>query len=274
MGRDADRCRILIAYTSDMTRKFLASMALLLAAPALFAAVSVSLAPPYVEKVVRPGAKLQDSITYMNESDTPMMVTVDFADFGVDEAGQVVEMPTGTDQATLARYLRVSPLKVRVEPGGRTIFRYSMTAPESFGQLRTQIFFSSTPIVPGAANQVLFVARMGVPLYVENINAKPASLKVHEVKWERDDARTLILRLQVTNEGERNIRSNGYLQVRSKNGEFAKTFPFNETNEPVLPGQKRDWRIGFGPVPEGELTLDLRFATSPRTMFEEKYQLE
>lgn len=260
-----------------MTRKLLLSFALLLAAVnSNGAGVSVSLAPPFVEKLVRPGAKLQDSIIYMNESETPMMVTVDFADFAVDESGQVQEMPTGTDPSTLARYLRVSPLKVRVEPQARAVFRYNVTAPESFAQLRTQIFFSSTPIVPEAPNQVLFVARLGVPLYVESTAAKPASLKVHEVKWERskDDPSELILHLQVTNEGERNIRSNGYLQVRSKNGDFSKTFPFNDSNEPVLPGQKRDWRLGFGPIPAGELSLSLRFATSPRSMFEENYEVE
>lgn len=244
----------------------------LLAVPA-HPAVSVSLAPPFIEKLMPAEGKLQDTITYTNDSDTPMLVTVDFADFAVTEAGEVTEMPSGTDVSSLARSIRVSPSKIEVPPGGRTLFRYSVDAPAEFTQLRSQIFFSSMPIVESAPNQVLFVARMGIPIYVENVKALPADIKVHELKWERagESGERLVLKALVTNEGERNIRPTGFLEVRSKDGEFAQTFPFNEGNEPVLPGQKREWTLTFGPVPGGELSLDLRFATGPRAMFQERY---
>ena len=237
------------------------------------AAISVSLAPPYIEKLMPAGGRLQDTISYTNESDTPMMVTVDFADFAVSDAGEVSETPSGTDVSSLARSIRISPTKIEVPPGGRTQFRYSIHAPEKFTQLRSQIFFSSTPIVERAPNQVLFVARMGIPIYVENAKAVPADIKVHEVKWERagESGESLVLKALVSNEGERNIRPTGFLEVRSRDGEFAHTFPFNEGNEPVLPGQKREWTMSFGPVPGGELSLDLRFASGPRAMFQERY---
>jgi hypothetical protein len=260
-----------------MNRKtLLASLTVcLLVGSSLSAAVNVTLAPPFIEKLVRPGTKLNDTIVYTNNSDEAMEVSVDFADFTVNEKGEVAEMPSGTDATTLARYLRISPMKIQVEPGGRAMFRYSLAAPAEFNHLRTQIFFSSKPIVEDKPNQVLFIARMGIPLYLESTSAKAPSIKVHEVKWERssDDPSILNLHLLVTNEGERIIRPTGYLQVRSSDGNFSKNFNFNEGNEPVLPGQKRNWRLGFGPVPGGDLSLDLRFATSPRTMFEEKYQI-
>ena len=259
-----------------MTRKLalvlLTSLTILHAVPAL-AAVSVSLAPPYIEKLMPAGGKLQDTISYTNESDTPMMVTVDFADFAVSDTGEVSEMPSGTDVSSLAKAIRISPAKIEVPPGGRTLFRYTVDAPEQFTQLRSQIFFSSTPIVESAPNQVLFIARMGIPIYVENAKAVPADIKVHEVKWERagESGESLVLKALVSNEGERNIRPTGFLEVRSRDGEFAHTFPFNEGNEPVLPGQKREWTMSFGPVPGGELSLDLRFASGPRAMFQERY---
>ncbi|HUF16971.1 MAG TPA: hypothetical protein VMS12_02875 [Thermoanaerobaculia bacterium] len=263
-----------------MTKKLILLSAVLLLSVlspgSLTAAVSVSLSPPYIEKLMPSGGKLQDTISYTNDSDTPMLVTVDFADFGVSATGEVSEMPSGTDVTSLARSIRISPSKIQVPPGGRTFFRYSVTAPEEFTQLRSQIFFSSTPIVESAPNQVLFVARMGIPIYVENVKAQPADIKVHEVKWERsgENNESLVLKAVVTNEGERNIRPSGFLEVRSQDGRFAQTFPFNEGNEPVLPGQKREWTLSFGPVPGGELSLDLRFAIGPRAMFRERYTVQ
>ncbi len=251
-------------------------VSLLLVAPsALYAAVSVSLSPPFIEKLMPAGGKLQDTISYTNDSDTPMLVTVDFADFAVSDTGEVSEMPSGTDATSLARSIRISPSRIQVPPGGRTSFRYSVTAPEEFTQLRSQIFFSSTPVVEDAPNQVLFVARMGIPIYVENVKAAPADIRVHELKWERagDNDERLVLKARVSNEGERNLRPSGFLEVRSKDGEFAQTFPFNEGNEPVLPGQKREWILSFGPVPGGELSLNLRFSTAPRGMFQERYSI-
>lgn len=263
-----------------MTRKLIlpiSALSIVCLSPAtLQSAVSVSLSPPYIEKVMASGGKLQDTISYTNDSDTPMLVTVDFADFAVSDTGEVSEMPSGTDVSSLARSIRISPSKIQVPPGGRTFFRYSVTAPEEFTQLRSQIFFSSTPVVESAPNQVLFIARMGVPIYVENVNAQPAAVKVHEVKWERtgENNESLVLKTVVTNEGERNIRPAGFLEVRSKDGEFAQTFPFNEGNEPVLPGQKREWTLSFGPVPGGELSLNLRFSIAPRAMFQERYTVQ
>lgn len=232
--------------------------------------LSVALAPPIIEKSIRAGTTLRDRISYTNRSDQPLMVSVDFADFDVDEQGEVQEMPAGTDPSTLTRYIRITPLSIRVQPGRQIFFRYTVSAPPEFTQLRTQVFFSSRPVVPEGTNQVVFVARMGIPLYVENLSARPASLKVAELKWERlaEKSDTLAVKMRITNEGERNIRPTGFCEVRSTDGSFVKSFPFNDGREPLLPGQKRDWRLSMAPVPEGALAVKLRFTDSPRTNFE------
>lgn len=232
--------------------------------------LSVALAPPIIEKSVRAGTTLRDRISYTNRSDQPLMVSVDFADFGVDEKGEVQEMPAGTDPSTLARYIRITPLSIRVQPGRQIYFRYTVNAPPEFTQLRTQVFFSSRPVVTEEPNQVVLVARMGIPLYVENLSARPASLKVAELKWERPPGKsdTLDLKMRITNEGERNIRPTGFCEVRSTDGSFVQSFPFNDGREPLLPGQKREWMLSMAPVPAGALTARLRFTDSPRTNFE------
>jgi hypothetical protein len=236
-------------------------------------AVSVSLSPPFIEKLARPSGRLSDTIALTNGSLFPVDVSVDFADFRVSDRGEVEEMPPGVDPSSLASHLHITPLTLRVNPKQRAYFRYTVETPAEFRQLREQIFFTSVPVVPNAANQVVFVPRLGVPLYVENISAKPPAVHVDSVKWSRPSNDALELELDVRNDGERNIRPKGFVEVRSIRGTFSSTFPFNRGNEPLLPAQRRHWPLRFNPVPAGDLSVRLHFETSPRAAFDQQYRL-
>ena len=114
------------------------------------------------------------------------------------------------------------------------------------------------------------VERMGVPIYVENVKSERARLRVNTLEWDRPEDRPDQLRLRavVTNEGGRNIRPTGYVQVRGASGKYEQTFEFNEGREPILPGQKRRWEFYFGPVADEELAVKLRLTTSHRGSYE------
>ncbi|MFQ5718295.1 MAG: hypothetical protein ACE5IK_01990 [Acidobacteriota bacterium] len=234
------------------------------------AGMSLAIVPPFVEKIVPAGSKLVDTVAYTNTGDEVVIVSVDFADFGVTENGDVTEQPPGTEPKSLVRNLRVSPMEVRVVPNQQVFFRYSVATPADFTQMRSMLYLSSRPEAVPGANQVQVVARMGVPIYVENIKATPADLRIETLEWERvpDHPDTVLLHLAVVNQGERNIRPAGYVHVLSTDRRFEETFEFNEGREPVLPGQKRRWEQQFGPVPDGELALKLRLTTSDRHSFD------
>jgi hypothetical protein len=202
------------------------------------------------------------------------MVQVDFADFAVDASGQVFEQPPGSVEDSLVPHMRMSPTSIRVLPDQRVFLRYSIETPQDFDQLRAMVFVSSIPDIEPGGNKVRVVARMGVPIYVENRKAKPARLEIESAEWDRSpETDSLRLRLVVSNEGERNIRPQGYVHVKSRDGKFNQTFDFNQGREPVLPGQKRRWEQNFGPVPEGELEVKLRMASSARASFEVEAQV-
>jgi hypothetical protein len=167
-------------------------------------------------------------------------------------------------------------MQARVAPSQEVFFRYSVATPEEFDQLRAMVFLSSHPEVPPGANQVQVVARLGVPIYVENVKSERAKLRVDELEWDRPEDRPDQLRLRATvvNEGGRNIRPTGFVQVRGTSGKYERTFEFNEGNEPVLPGQKRRWELYFGPVAEEELAVKLRMTTSHRTSYEAEASIE
>jgi len=245
---------------------------LLLAGSRATAGVSIAIVPPYAEKLVAGGTSVSDTISFTNRGSEPVLVSVDLSDFRVGDQGDVSEEPPGSQDTSLVPYLRISPTSMRVAPNQQASFRYVVETPEEFRQLRAMLYFSSLPETPAKANQVRIVPRMGVPLYVENTKAGQASLRVDHLEWQRsaESPDQLLLELTTENQGARNIRPTGFVSVRTRDGKFERSFPFNEGREPVLPGQMRQWRLAFGPVPTGELDVQLRVATSLRTSYESR----
>lgn len=231
-------------------------------------AVSVSLVPPYVEKVVPPGRRVTDTISYTNEGDRPVRVSISVSDFEVSDTNEVIERSPGTHPATLAPYLRVTPTSLRVSPGERVYFRYSVEAPDDFTHLRAMVFFVTRPeLAEDRPPQVVFVARMGVPVYVESPRAPQTDLQIGELDWQRSDDGQLALRFSAANEGGRIFRPRGEVEIRSRDGRFRETYPLNAGLEPVLPHHVRQWERRFGPVPGGELSVRLHIETSPRKRY-------
>ena len=244
------------------------------AAPAR--AVSASIAPPVIEKEARPGQLVQDTISYTNNGAEFVTVSVSIVDFDVDADYSVIEQAPGTQATTLAPYIRVTPTELRVAPKQQVFFRYRVETPEAFSHLRGMLYFLSRPEVPDARpGQVVLASRMGIPLYVESSKAVPARLDVNGIAWSRvGDARdALALDLDVVNRGERIIRPTGVLEVKSGDGRFRKSFSFNDGKLPVFPGSTRRLNLQFGPVPGGELFLQLRFEDSSRTWYASEYRL-
>lgn len=245
-------------------------------ASAGLAAVSINLAPPYVEKVIRPGTTINDTISYTNNGDVALDVSVELADFQASAGGKVLEKPPGTDPASLAGKIRISPTRVRVAPGQQVFFRYSVDPGNNFTQLRAMVYFLSRQVrTRQGETDVAIAPRLGIPVYIESTQARPGVLRVESVQWSRalDQPDTLLLKLTVANEGERNVRPTGFVQVTAA-GRTGRNFAFNDGRSPVLPGQRREWEMPFGPVPSGELAVALRFSTSARSTFSHTYRVE
>ncbi len=240
------------------------------------AQLTTAIAPARVEKLVNPGTRVEDVISYTNPGDVPVAVSLSLVDFDVTETGEVLELPPGTGSHTIVPYLRISPVQTTVAPRERASFRFSVETPEDFDQLRAFVYFESEPLVTGASSkQVLFATAMGIPLYVENRKATRGALRVHEVAWERDgeNPEALVLRLFVTNDGARNIRPGGFVTVRSEDDAYAETFEFNPNTEVVLPGHDRRLTFRFGPVPPEALEVNLRFEVSMRSSHQSTHRI-
>ena len=235
------------------------------------AQLGASIAPSRVETLVPPGARTTEVLSFSNTSVASLSVSIEVVDFDADVNNSVVEKPSGTSPSTLAPHLRISPLTAEVAPGQQVFFRCSLRAPEQYTQLRAMIYFVAYPRVDDSGGtKVVIVPRLGIPVYLQNPKARVGALDVRSVSVRRAGVRgdRLELDLDVVNTGERNIRPTGYLRVSATDGSFDRAFTFNEGGEPVLPAHQRQWKPTFGPVPGGELSLRLRFTTTPDTSHE------
>ena len=78
-----------------------------LAATATRAEMTLAIVPPYVEKVVRPGSKIRDTLSFTNKGDEAVVVSVDFADFSFSETGEVSPAPPGSDVSSLMQSILI-----------------------------------------------------------------------------------------------------------------------------------------------------------------------
>ena len=244
----------------------------MLSAATAAAQLKIDLVPPFVEKTVRPGSTVRDAIIFRNQGVTTLEVSVETVDFDVDADGLVIERPPGSLASSLVPYLRISPLQTVVAPGQEVAFRWEAETAKDLVHRRVMVFFRSKPQVESSnAAQVLVVPRLGVPVYVESINAAPAQIDVASASVERLPGHEdrLRLSLDVTNAGQRNIRPQGELRIRSDSG-TAVAFPINEGRDSVIPHATRHFGQEVGPVPGGELSVEVVFDVSPRERYREQ----
>ena len=241
------------AESRGPSRALLSAVFLLLAAGAQAGPLRISISPQVVELQAKPGSAREDALAFFNESDTPLTVSVTIVDFLPDQTGRVIEKPAGVEADSIARSMRISPITARVAPQQTVYFRYRIEAPAEFTQLRGVVSFRAVPDAQGnsGGSRTIFVPVLGILCYVENPAAAPGRLEVNGVTAAREKDR-LLLSLRVTNKGQRNIRPTGFVRVRSKDGAFDESYPFNDGRGAVLPGFLRDWELRLGPVPGGE----------------------
>ena len=253
----------------------LVSLATALFATTASAQIRVQVSPQIFERVISPGGTLNDRLRFTNAGTIPLEVSLELADLDVDEAGNAVKFPPATQPHSLAPYLRVTPIKATIEPGQSMNYRLVAKLPAEFDHRRLMLYFLSKPVLDDEAggSRTIVVPKVGVPVYVESRAANAARLDVSEVEWSRIEGDQLELRMTTRNEGERSIRPPGSVEVSSRDGSFYEVFDLNDGVAPVLPGHVRHWAFAVGPVPGGELSAKLIFATTLRDSFVREYEI-
>lgn len=234
----------------------------------------VQISPQILETTVSPGGTMNEVISFTNAGTNPVYVTLEPADFEVDETGnpEIYPIGLGPSGKSLAPYLRVSPIEVRADPDQTVRFRLVAKLPEEFTHLREMLYFVARPIaLEEAPGQTVIVPKVGVPLYVESTESRPARLEVSNDEVVRTENGVRI-NLETKNTGERIIRPPVIVEVSDDDG-FYEVFEPNAGIAPVLPDNVRKWSFDIAPLPRGPLSVRMTFPVSLRDSVVEEYQV-
>ena len=136
------------------------------------------------------------------------------------------------------------------------------------------LYFTANPAtLPEAPGLTMIVPKIGVPVYVESVDAAPAELQIENLEVKRTGPDRVRVSLTTTNVGERIIRPPVTVEIAGTDDSFYEVFEPNAGVSPVLPHRARQWSFDLGPVPPGPLEVSLTFSTSRRDAFRETYRV-
>ena len=237
-------------------RRWVATLVLLtsmLLCSYLHADVSIGVAPIRVEHWVKQGERGTDMISVSNDGSVPTRLKVSVEDWNLTKDGNPIFMKTGESLYSCARWIRVNPSDLRIEPGQTKEVRFTVSVPQGIedGGYRAAIIFETVPdSTPGEKVKRVFL-RGRIAAIIYEVVGKPTpnghanALQVQRKKEGVD----FILALQ--NGGKVHFRTKGIITVKNDKGE--KVLEVEIPDVPVLPESEREVKVSYDkPIPKGE----------------------
>ncbi|MGH7674997.1 MAG: hypothetical protein ACREMV_06975 [Gemmatimonadales bacterium] len=211
------------------------------------AAGAGQLAVDRLELFLEPGAAQQvASFEVTNEGDHTIEATVYLQDWERRVNGEQVFSASGSLAQSCGQYLKVFPLSLRLESGGRQAVRVALEGAVSLRSACWSVVFVETaPEAPRAGRQIAYVLRLGVKVYVLPqglasdgevdtllVRARPPRGAV------RPDPGAREFVVSFTNSGGQPLWARGRVEIRRLDNSVAASVEVPEF--PVLPGARRE----------------------------------
>ena len=278
MAAPLNRSLTVDGQAADMTRtalrpRILALSALacgsLLAAP-LAVAFGVGLQPSTVEMTAQPGKTQRQVVTIGNvHTDKTISLTLSLADWGLDEAGQLVLDAPGDTERSAADWVRFSPAEVTLKPETKTDVVVEISTPAKVAQSGDHRFaLLATTRIPEERDGMsgVWSKYQLASLFYLTFTPSSSDLKVSSVEPLDDAPGTL--RMVVENEGDAHGRLQGLAYVKSASGDIVGEM---EVNTVVLEHMTRrlDLAMPTDSLAPGDYTVDfeLKNAFVPQNGF-------
>ena len=214
-------------------------------------AFGIGLSPSTVELDVRPGSTHRQLLKVKNFNDKkPIKLTVNVADWTLDEKGEPVLLPPDNLQQSSSSWVRFSPSTIFLPPNTTQEVIVDVSSPLSVsntGDHRTAIVLST--VLPSkeerAGKQGVWNRYQIATLFYTNIlpgKSKPALTQAFftsgsEVRKEQS------LQFHIENNGDRHIRMDGSIFLRNSENENIAEQPFQGV---LLDNYSRDFNVSFG----------------------------
>ena len=219
----------------------------------LHAEVSIGVAPIRVEHCVKQGERGTDMISVTNDGSAPTRLKISVEDWNLTKDGNPIFIKPGENLYSCARWIRVNPSDLRIEPGQVKEVRFTVSVPPGVedGGYRAAIIFETIPdSTPGEKVKRVFLrGRIAAIIYEVVGNPAPNghanALRVQPKKEGVD----FILALQ--NGGKVHFRTKGSITVKDDKGE--KVTEVEIPDVPVLPESEREVKVSHDkPIPKGK----------------------
>ena len=236
-------------------------------APHLF-----SFAPSSLEVKAVPGGLRSSLIGVKNLSETPLKIRAELKDISVGPDGDLVYLKPGTAPLSCAKWIRLRPSKISLNPGKTRNIQVISRVPQRVqsGERYAQILLE--------ARNSDNIQRLGIGVEMVVPGAlikagKIVDLKVSKPKNERYYIFTALFK----NTGNAHLVSRGRIVVKDERGSVVINLPFDEDEVVILPDGIRRFAILYPQeMKEGEYTAiaAIQYGEEKSAVMEEKFRVE
>lgn len=206
---------------------------------------AITLVPPSLEYVAKPGETVDGILKLINEEAETKTLYLSTANFTAKGETGVPNFLFDEVNTNLASWITVSAQEVTLEPQRTQQVPFTITVPQTAepGGYYAGIFFGTQPPTEGETGQIGIGSKIGtlIILRVEGDVFESATIEqfgfdVSKTKFNRLPL-TFVVRIR--NSGNVHIRPTGTLTVRNMLGGESVSLPINQTQGAVLPSSIR-----------------------------------
>lgn len=184
----------------------------------------VGVSPPRVELSAVAGSQVTQVVNVDNPStSSPLDVTVAISDALMGPEGNIIWVPAGSHQWSLAPWLSVNALEFTLEAAQSRSVTYSVNVPTGVpdGTYWTVMFFDSTAASPeddvGEAIGISSRVRVGHIIYVD-VGQPTKQGTIVGIRYDMGEDAAASVRVLFSNTGTGLLRLSGTVEVRDKSG--------------------------------------------------------
>ena len=217
----------------------------------------ISMSPPKIEIISKPGQTHKSQIKFINNGEETLTMKAYTEDWVYDATGDKQFKPAGTTPFSCAGWVHVKPDSFVLKPKESVVVECIIDTPADAAGSHVAVAFFETSIgdLQNQSVTVSYGARIGCVIYQRTEGSTTIKADVKEIQVSApDDNKPLKFTVAMENTGNSYIRGKGDISIiDSTGGLFGKT-TFSEANS--LPGDTvsttSEWNGG---LPEGEYDI-------------------
>ncbi|NLB72564.1 MAG: hypothetical protein GX795_00820 [Firmicutes bacterium] len=224
--------------------------------------IQVETGPQVIRKAVLQGETSTFQVEVTNKGSVPVEIVPEVVDLSIDEHGQNVELPEGTDYDWgLKEFARIFPEKFMLKPGETRIAEVRVKAPRSLSGGRYGILYFAASD-PSAKGRIIMVVRCGSLLLITVPGTETYSGRVQDIRLvPRQGRESSLAGFEVVFENTGNVHMSATGHIKISDGkDTLVNMALRGGTGTILPGGTRLYRVGLREdIPDGEYEVTVDF---------------